>query len=170
MLIRPRTNRHQAKLLTRPHTLLSCILTSPGVEQVATDAASATLYFDRTYTKTLPMLTDVEALSLAQYIVGRYSYPKFRYTSVTLDGQMDDLLWPELLGRVISEQITIVERPPGASPETITQGCYIEGVAHTITQDTWQTTFQLSAADSFQYWVLDSATLSVLDSTTRLAY
>lgn len=142
-----------------------------GTEQVATDTASQAAYFTRTYTKTLPMLTDVEALSLAQYIVGKYANPIFRYTSVTLDGQMDDALWVEMLSRVISERITIVERPPGgAVPDVITQACYIEGVSHTITQDTWQTTFQLSAADSFQYWVLDSATLSVLDTSTRLAY
>lgn len=141
-----------------------------GTEQVATDATSQAAYFTRTYAKSLPLLNDNDALSLAQWIVGRYGSPVFRYTSVTLDGMMTDLTsyWAQMLGRDISNRVTIKERPPGAS-EVITQACYVEGVAHDIAQDKWHTTFQLSAADALAYFILDSTTNGILD-TNRLAY
>src|SRR5262249_40648908 len=40
-----------------------------GVEQVATDSASQAAYFTRTLVRNLPLLSDGEALSLAQYLV-----------------------------------------------------------------------------------------------------
>lgn len=140
-----------------------------GVEQVATDTASQTAYFARTYTKTLPLLNDTEALALAQWHVGRYATPRFRYTSVTLSGLMDDTLWQHVLGRVVSQQITIVERPPGGAG-TITQLCVIEGQLYDIADDRWFTTYQLSSADQLTYWVLDDTVLSILNTSTRLAY
>lgn len=147
-----------------------------GTEQVATDTASQDEYFTRTLPKNLPLLTDAEALSLAQWLVGVYATPIFRFTSVTLDGNMVDALWPHMLGRAISERITITQRPPPIGV-AITQQCFIESIAHAVTTDDsgtkWYTTFGLSSAEGAAgggYWVLDSATYSVLDSTTKLAY
>jgi hypothetical protein len=150
-----------------------------GTEQVATDATSQAQYFTRTLTRTLPMLSDTEALSLAQYLVGVYANPIFRYTSLVLDGNMADALWPHMLGRAISDRITVQQRPPPLlpTPFLITADCYIEAIAHevTATEDGtyWQTTFGLSSADALagsSFWVLDSTTYSVLDSTTKLGY
>jgi hypothetical protein len=147
-----------------------------GTEQVSTDTSSGDEYFLRTYTKTLPLLTDVEALSLAQWITSRYGQPSFRFTSVTLDGLMQDDLWPHILGRAISDRVNVYQLPPIGSGlgTAIAKDCYIEGVAHNVNVAggalVWQTTFQLSPADALQYWVLEDATLGVLDSTTRLAY
>jgi hypothetical protein len=147
-----------------------------GTEQVATDAASQAAYFTRTLTRTLPLLSDSEALSLAQYLVGVYANPIFRFTSVTLDGLMDDALWPHMLGRAISERITVIQRPPPIGT-AIQADCYIESIAHEVsaTEDgaLWRTTFGLSSADGLAgsgFWVLDSTIYSVLDSTTKLAY
>jgi hypothetical protein len=147
-----------------------------GTEQVATDAASQAAYFTRTLTRTLPLLSDSEALSLAQYLVGVYANPIFRFTSVTLDGLMDDALWPHMLGRAISERVTVIERPPPIGV-AIQADCYIESISHTIEAREdgafWRTTFGLSSAEGLagsSFWILDSATYSVLDSTTKLAY
>lgn len=147
-----------------------------GTEQVAEDLTSQAAYFARTYVKTLPVLTDAEALSLAQWIVAIYAYPFFQFTSMTLDGLMDDALWPHILAREISERITVKQRPPPITT-AVEQDCYIESVAHQIDAREdgtyWRVTFGLSSADALSggsFWVLDSATLSVLDSTTRLAY
>lgn len=147
-----------------------------GVEQVATDTASQDDYFTRTLVKNLPLLTDAEALSLAQWLVGIYATPIFRFTSVTLDGNMVDALWPYMLDLSISERITVVQRPPPIGV-AITQECFIEAISHEVTTDDsgtyWKTTFGLSSAEGAAgggFWVLDSATYSVLDSTTKLAY
>lgn len=147
-----------------------------GTEQVATDTTSQAAYFTRTLTRTLPMLTDGEALSLAQYLVGVYANPIFRFTSVTLDGLMADTLWPHILGRAISERITVSESPPPIGV-AITADCYIESIAHEVraTEEGtfWYMTLGLSSADALagsSFWILDSATYSVLDSTTKLAY
>lgn len=147
-----------------------------GTEQVATDTASQTAYFTRTLTKTLPLLTDSEALSLAEWLVALYANPIFRFTSVTLDGLMDDLLWPSMLDLVIGERITVIQRPPPIGV-AITQACYIESVAHEVTANEdgarWYTTFGLSSAEALagsSFWILEHSTFGVLDVTTRLAY
>ena len=150
-----------------------------GTEQVATDATSQAAYFTRTLTRNLPILTDTEALGLAQYLVGLYANPIFRFTSVTLDGHMADALWPHILGRAISERIIMRQRPPPPSPTpfTITADCYIESIAHDVTADEtgvyWRTTFGLSSAEALagaSFWILEDSIYGVLDSTTKLGY
>lgn len=148
-----------------------------GVEQVAEDTTSQADYFTRTYTATLPMADDNEALGLAQYFVSRYKEPSFRFTHVVLDGLMDDDLWPYMLGLNIGDRITVRSRVIGFQAVTdptqvVEQDCYIEGIRHDVTFDpiSWRTTFQLSPVDALQYWILENATYGILDSTTRLGY
>jgi hypothetical protein len=152
------------------------ITRSGGVEQVASDSASQAAYFTRTLTKTLPLLTDAEALGLAQWLIGNYALPIFRFTSLTLDGLMDDGLWPHMLGRDLSQRITVIQRPPPIGV-AITQDCYIESIAHDVqaTEDGtfWRTTFGLSSAAALagsSFWILQDPIYGVLDSTTKLAY
>jgi hypothetical protein len=143
-----------------------------GVEQVAIDATSQAAYFTRTLVRTLPMLNDTEALYLAQWLVGLYALPVFRFTSITLDGLMDDALWPYILGLVISQRITVIQRPPPLGV-AITQDCYIEGVSFDVSQDRFQVTFGLSSAAALagsSFWILQDAVYGVLNSTTKLAY
>jgi len=143
-----------------------------GVEQVATDTVSQAAYFTRTLAKTLPMLSDGDALGLAQWLVGLYALPIFQFTSITLDGLMDDALWPHILGRVISERITVTQRPPPIGT-AITQDCYIEAVSFDVGQDHWLVTFGLSSAAALagsSFWILQDSVYGVLDSTTKLAY
>lgn len=152
------------------------ITATGGTEQVATDSASQAAYFTRTLTRTLPLLTNNEALGLAQYLVALYANPIFRFTSIVLDGLMDDLLWPHILGRAISDRITVIQRPPPIGV-AIQQDCYIEAVSHDIQateQGTfWRVTFGLSSAEALagsSFWILQDAVYGVLNSTTRLAY
>lgn len=147
-----------------------------GTEQVATDATSQAAYFTRTLTRSLPLLNDADALSLAQYLVGLYAFPIYRHTSITLDGNMDDNLWPHMFTRQIGDRISIVQRPPPVGA-TITLDSYIESVSHTVTARDdgtyWETTFGLSSAEGTagsSFWVLENTTFGVLDSTTKLGY
>jgi hypothetical protein len=143
---------------------------------VATDSASQATSFTRTLTRNLPLNSDGEALGLAQYLIGVYASPIFRFTSMTLDGLMDDALWPYILGLAISNRITVKQRPPPITT-AIQSDCYIESIAHEVqaTEDGtfWRVTFGLSSADGLAgsgFWVLDSSTYSVLNSTTKLGY
>lgn len=152
------------------------ITATGGSEQVATDTTSQATYFTRTLVKSLPILTDAEALGLAQWLVGLYALPIFRFTSITLNGLMDDTLWPWVLSLAISQRITVIERPPPIGV-AITQDCYIEAVAHDVTADEngtrWRTTFGLSSAAALagsSFWILEDTVYGVLDSTTKLAY
>lgn len=152
------------------------ITATGGTEQVATDTASQAAYFTRTLTRTLPLLTNNEALGLAQYLVALYANPIFRFTSIVLDGLMDDALWPHILGRAISERVTVAQRPPPIGV-AIQQECYIESVAHDIQateQGTfWRVTFGLSSAEALAgpaFWILQDSVYGVLNTTTRLAY
>lgn len=147
-----------------------------GTEQVAEDTASQDAYFTRTLTKTLPLSTDVEALGLAEYLVSLYATPIFRFTSVTLDGNMLDALWPYMLDLGLSERITIKQLPPPIT-SAIEQQCYIESIEHRVDSrpdgQYWETTFGLSSAATgagSTFWVLEDAIYGVLDSTTRLGF
>lgn len=149
---------------------------SGGTEQVATDTTSQAAYFTRTLTRTLPLNSDAEALSLAQWLIGLYAQPIFRFTSIVLDGLMDDNLWPHILGRAISDRITVIQRPPPIGV-AIQQDCYIEAISHNIQateQGTfWRVTFGMSSAEALagsSFWILDDTAFGVLDSTTKLAY
>ena len=147
-----------------------------GTEQVAEDTTSQAAYFTRTLTRNLPILDDTEALGLAQWLVGVYALPIFRFTSVTLDGLMSDSLWPHMLDLGISERITVTQHPPGAA-DVITEACYIELIAHQIDARAdgvfWSTTFGLSSAEALagsSFWILEHSVYGVLNVTTKLAY
>jgi len=139
---------------------------------VATDSASQAAYFTRTLTKSLPLLTDTEALYLAQWLIGLYALPVFRFISMTLDGYMADALWPYVLGLVISNRITVTQRPPPIGA-TISQDCYIESIAFDVTADHFLVVFGLSSAAALagsSFWILEHSVYGVLNSTTKLAY
>jgi hypothetical protein len=157
------------------------------VEQVAIDAASQAAYFPRTLAKTLPLLSDGEAMGLAQYLIARYAQPIYRVDQVELDGLMDDLLWPQLLGREISDRIGVIQRPRVVSggwalgaahlgtetilgARAISSDCRIEAIGHQIASDTWRTILQLSPSGTDVWWKLEDATYGILDATTIAAY
>jgi len=141
-----------------------------GALQEAIDTASQASYGPRLLPKSGILLgSDLEALGLAQWLLLRYSTPTLRMPQIALNGDLaPTTLWPQLLGRDISDKITAIVRPVGGG--TITKTARIEAMQHTIGLDAWRTTWQLSMAGEDQYWKLDDSALSVLGTTTRLAY
>lgn len=120
-----------------------------GSAQTVADATSRALYGDRRETKTdLICSTDTLALTLAQWVVQQYKDPELRFTSITITPRSDAAnLWPQALGRLVRDQITVKRRPPGG--HTISQACHIAGVAHEVTADNWTTTFALWSATPY---------------------
>jgi hypothetical protein len=153
-----------------------------GTEQTASDSTSQTTYGQRTLSKSGLILADAsgfggataneEAANAAGWLLAIYKDPALRFTSLTIRGVATPAtLWLQILNRTISDRITVLKRPPGGGA-AISQECFIESVEHQIGEnvDDWRTTWQLSPTSALTYWILDSTTLSVLDSTTRLAY
>lgn len=131
---------------------------------------STALYGPRVLTQTgLYMAGDDEALGLAQWLLVQYQSPNLRVTSIVVNGELNPTsLWSILLASEISDKIEVIVRPPGGG--FIDQYARIEAIQHTISPESWLITYQLSLAGEDAYWVLGSATQSILGSTTRLAF
>lgn len=120
-----------------------------GTTQSVFDATSRALYGDRRSTETaLICETDGQALALAQWVVQQYKDPEYRFTSITVKPRRaPSTLWPQVLGRLVRDQITVVRNPPGSY--AISQTCHIAGVSHAITEDNWVTTWDLWSATAY---------------------
>lgn len=145
------------------------ITRSGGTQQNSTDAASQTAYGKRTLQRTgLIMTTDNEAKSQADYLLKRYKDPALRNRLLKVIPERDPgRLWPQVLGREISDRITVRRNEASIDNEY-----HIEGIEHDIdlVGRTWTTFWQLSDADSQIYWILQVAGFSELEATTYLAY
>jgi hypothetical protein len=107
-----------------------------------------------------------EAQSIADYELGQRKDARTRIDSMVLDGSSAPAdLWPVILSLEISDHILVVRRPPGGGDAQAYE-CNVENISHSIQPGRWQTTVQLSPADTSVYWVLGT---SVLGTDTRLS-
>lgn len=140
-----------------------------GTEQTAQDATSITNFLKRKLSKSgLLNISDAEMLSYAQYLVQRYKDQKPRVRSITIQPESDPTnLWPLVMTLDISDRITIVNSARG-----INQDFFIEGIQedYNFMTGIYTVKYELSDADTVQYWVLGEAGFSELDETTRLAF
>jgi len=145
------------------------ITRSGGAQQSAVDATSQTSYGKRNLARDgLLMTTDTEAQSQAHYILKRYKDPAMRNRMLQVIAERDPgRLWPHVLGREISDRITVRRNEASIDSDYV-----IEGVGHDIdlVNRTWTTYWQLSDADSQVYWALGIVGFSELGLTTYLAY
>lgn len=140
-----------------------------GTTQSAIDTTSQTTYLPLTLERSGLLITsDLEASDAANWLLKRYASPGIRFKAITVDGQTNTNIWPHALGRTFGERITVRRRPPGGGT-LIQQDCLIEAVSHQISTTRWATTWQLSPANSAAYFVFDSATLGIFD-TSPFAY
>jgi hypothetical protein len=140
-----------------------------GTEQTASDATSITAFLKRKLSKTgLLNTSDADALAYAQYLCAKYKNPVPRVKSITIYPDSDPAnLWPTVLSLDISDRITIVNSQKG-----INKDFYIEGISedYNFVSGVNTVRYELSDADVYNYWVLDDAALSLLDTTTRLTF
>jgi hypothetical protein len=142
-----------------------------GTVQEAADIASETAYFTRTWTASPLYTTDAEALNMASWIVANYKNPALRIDSVALRPTLQpSTVWPQALGRAISDRITTIRRPP-AGGASIQSDSFINGVAHNVQMGShgweWRTVFSLTPTALYAGWVLDT---SALDTGAILAF
>jgi hypothetical protein len=113
-----------------------------GTAQSYSDAASIAQYFTRSITATdMLMQTDANALALATAYVDSRKETSIRIETITLD-----LVTPNYADGVLAglsldffNTVDITNEQPGGS--TIQKKLQIQGIAHTITPNTWVTTF-----------------------------
>ena len=140
-----------------------------GTQQAAIDSTSQTGYGKRSFSETgLLVPTDGEAKDQAEFLLQRYKDPFFRTRSLRIVPESHPAdLWPQVLGRKISDRITLRR-----NEANLDEDYYIEGVRHRIdlVKYTWETVWQLSSVVGMQYWTLGRAGHSELGETTRLCY
>jgi hypothetical protein len=118
-----------------------------GTAQTYSDAASIAQYFTRSITATdMLMQTDANALALATAYVDSRKETSIRIETITLD-----LVTPNYADGVLAglsleffDTVDITNEQPGGS--TIQKKLQIQGIAHTITPNTWVTTFATQEA------------------------
>jgi len=141
-----------------------------GAAQVWDDTGSQATYGLRgTQITGLPITTDAEALSRAQYLVGLYAQPYLRVQSLILNGDLSPAaLWPQILARTFDDKITVIRRPPGGG-SPIAKPARIQAMNQSIGANVWLTTWQLAPVGNDVWFILDSTTSGILD-TNRLGY
>jgi hypothetical protein len=118
-----------------------------GTAQTYSDATSIAQYFTRSITATdMLMQTDANALALATAYVTSRKETSIRIETITLD-----LVTPNYADGVLAglsleffDTVDITNEQPGGS--TIQKKLQIQGIAHTITPNTWVTTFATQEA------------------------
>ena len=140
--------------------------------QNATDSTSVGRFFTRDLGVST-LLSSVDVMyDLAYYLLTRYKDPGTRVSRLVVTGMNDETAWPAILDREIGDKVRVERTPPG-SGDGIVQDSVIEAIEFRATASprSWTVTWSLSPMDAAgDYWILDDAIQSLLDSSTRLAF
>ncbi len=144
--------------------------------RTVTDQGSKTRYGRRPFSRTgLLNDSDNDILAAAQWVAGHYAYPLQRARSLVIEPQAGHtaslvvLMWLSVLAFDLEYRVTVKRNPPGGGA-TIEHEAHIEHITHHCVMDggpRWTTTWELSPADTQDYWILGTSTLG---ESTRLAY
>lgn len=135
-----------------------------GVEQVASDGSSQNSYGVRSLAETgIQLSDDTQVGDLASVLLERYAQPAPRLESL-VDNAMQHHHWERVLARELNDYALAIETRTATA-----QVSTIEGIVHSIGQDTWTVTLSLSPTVIEQAGILDDATYGLLDSTAILA-
>lgn len=116
-----------------------------GVAQRAEDPASIAEYLRHSYAID-GLFHDSDELSryAAEFILSEYREPQRRISNLIVTPRSDpDDLYPQVLGRELADQITVIDRPPGGGDPN-EQDSAIEGIAHTVTPMWWETAWNVA--------------------------
>ena len=112
----------------------------------AEDATSVAAYGTRIRQfNDLLLVDDTDAATLAALYRDRFKDPGVRFKNLEIHPRgAPSVLWPQVLGRDISDMITVERNPPGGG--TISQNVYIEGISHrsSASSRSWATLFRTS--------------------------
>ena len=137
-----------------------------GTPQTVNNAISESSYLTRTLDiSDLILEDDTQALGIANFLLGKYALPEFRFDSVTVSLQGVATAGQNALFAIEPNDLVRVKRTyTTGSPLTVTKFGIVEGVQHNITVSAHTMTFSLSPAQGT--FRLDSSAFGVLDSNT----
>ena len=149
-----------------------------GTTVTVSNPESQALYGARTLERRLPVPTDFGSdttygqdylRDYGTFLMSIYSQPELRPASIRIMPQRSETtLFPQVLDREINDRITVKFNVPGGG--TIEKDCFIDGVSHDVTPESWSTSFNLRSATQYTgFFILDSATVGLLD-TNKLAF
>lgn len=130
----------------------------------SSDSTSQTAYGTRSHSIATLAPSPVDAKSVAEYVVSRYKDVQARIPQVTLvahrppqsgDTWTATTMMEAALGLEISDRVTVKRRPGGGTAIELTE--LVEGVEHTFDTTRWETTFNLSPADTKVFAIWGSA-------------
>jgi hypothetical protein len=129
-----------------------------GTAQTAEDAVSVARYLPKSHSRSdLIMQTDEVALQWAHWLKYQYANPARRFARVEFNtpaAHVASAYWPAVLGREMSNRITIIRRPAGGG-DPIERDCFIRGIEHSQTDAAeWKIAFILQGADRFSFFVV----------------
>lgn len=146
------------------------ITIADGTIVEAVDQASIDAHFERTFEKTWPLASAIEAQDAADYLLSRLSVAQMRLPAITVTPAANpSIMWPVMLDAELGQRYRFKLTPPGGGTPTDTD-VLIERVAHNATPGRWDVHLEMSEADTQTYWILEAAGHSELQETTRAAY
>ncbi len=137
------------------------------LEVERSDAASRLTHGDKALSFSLPYQSSHNvANDFAQVLLARSRHPVTNISEVTFIANRNATLMEAALTCVIGDRITLIETVTGLSADYNINGTKYEIQAGGILKVSWL----LESAGAVGGWILDSATLSLLDSTTILGF
>ena len=133
-----------------------------GTEQVTENALSIARYLTKSHSRTdLLMQTDAEALAWADAILYQYGVPRYRFARIEFNTpapDIEDVHWPQVLGRELADRITVKRRPKGGG-DPIVKDSFIRGFEHASDGVAWTSALILQSADTFSYFKIGDPVL-----------
>lgn len=133
------------------------------------DDASIADHFERVFEKSWPYASVNDAEAAAYFILGRSVSHSLRLPRISVRPAVRPSLWSTILAREIGDRATFYYQPEGGGT-AINQEVIIEGISHDRTADEHTVSFQLTEADSNDYWILGLAGYSELGVTTFVGF
>lgn len=152
---------HEHGPLTQDWDLVTNVVRRVNGEStvVASDATSIATYgtrdtSDAAEVESLYLTLDAE-YDLANYRLAHYSEPVDYIEGLTILGRSaPDDLWPQVLGRELSDRITFARTPQGVG-SPIETDTIVEGITHEIGPKRWVTRFAIDAIAAQRYFLFD---------------
>lgn len=141
-----------------------------GTPQIENNVASQALYDIRTVEQSgLLFDSDLDAESLAEFLVNKYGTPEFRVSALGVNiARLSTVDAVQVSSLELGEVVRVVFSPPGGGSPIDRYGL-IEGIEHRVGIDSHRVMFRLSSLQETPF-VLDDVVFGVLDGDAVLAY
>jgi hypothetical protein len=136
-----------------------------GTNQTAIDATSVGEYGVRSLSVTgLLVNSDAQSLDIANYLLGIYKQPEYRFDRVVSDAHLlEGAQRAAVVGVELQDVVEVAWTPSGFGSQ-VDKAAIVLGVEHRITSDAHVVTLHLGSADDTSYLQLDDPIFGRLDN------